>query len=98
MQAVLGDDVVVPTIDGKVKYSISAGTQPGTVFRLKGKGVTHVNSRSKGDQYVEVNVEVPKNMTKTQKEALRNFENLLTTKNYEKREGFFDKIKNMFKD
>ncbi len=98
MQAVLGDDVVVPTIDGKVKYSISAGTQPGTVFRLKGKGVPHVNSRSKGDQYVEVNVEVPKNMTKAQKEALRNFENLLTTKNYEKRESFFDKIKNMFKD
>lgn len=96
-QAVFGDDLIVPTIDGKVKYTINEGTQPGTVFRLKGKGVQNLNGRGRGDQYVEVTVEVPKNLNKAQKEALKSFESLLTDdKQYEKRKGFFDKLKNMF--
>lgn len=97
-QAVLGDEIVVPTIDGKVKYSIGESTQPGTVFRLRSKGVTHINARTRGDQYVQVNVEVPKQLSKSQRESLRMFENSLTDKNYEKRRGFIDKIKDMFKD
>lgn len=97
-QAVLGDEIIVPTIDGKVKYSISEGTQPGTVFRLKGKGVQHVNSRGRGDQYVEIIVEVPKQLSKSQRESLRAFEDSLNDTNYEKRKGFIDKIKDMFKD
>lgn len=98
-QAVFGDELTVPTIDGKVKYNISEGTQPGTVFRLKGKGVQNLNGRGRGDQYVEVTIEVPKNLNKAQKEALKNFESLLTDdKQYEKRKGFFDKLKDMFEN
>ena len=52
MQAALGDEVVVPTIDGKVKYAVPEGTQPGTVFRLRNKGIPYVNGRGRGDQYV----------------------------------------------
>lgn len=68
MQAALGDELTVPTIDGKVKYTIPEGTQPGTVFRLRGKGVQNLNGRGRGDQYVEVTVEVPKGLSKAQKE------------------------------
>jgi molecular chaperone DnaJ len=95
-QAVFGDELTVPTIDGKVKYTIPEGTQPGTVFRLRGKGVQRLNGRGTGDQFVEVTVEVPKNLTKAQKDALKLFEESLTEKQYEKRKGFFDKIKDMF--
>lgn len=97
-QAVFGDELIVPTIDGKVKYTIVEGTQPGTVFRLKGKGVPALNGRGRGDQYVEVTVEVPKNLNKNQKELLRSFEDSLSkdNKQYEKRKGFFDKLKDMF--
>ena len=96
-QAVFGDELVVPTIDGKVKYTIPEGTQPGTVFRLKGKGVSNLNGRGRGDQYVEVSVEVPKNLNKAQKDALKSFDSLMNDeKQYEKRRGFFDKLKDMF--
>ena len=97
MQAALGDELTVPTIDGKVKYTIPEGTQPGTVFRLRGKGVQNLNGRGRGDQYVEVTVEVPKGLSKAQKDALKNFDRLLTDeKQYTKRKGFFDKVKEMF--
>ena len=97
MQAALGDELTVPTIDGKVNYTIPEGTQPGTVFRLRGKGVQNLNGRGRGDQYVEVTVEVPKGLSKAQKEALKNFDKLLTDeKQYTKRKGFFDKVKEMF--
>lgn len=96
-QAVFGDEITVPTIDGKVKYTIPAGTQTGTKFRLKGKGITALNSRMRGDQYVIVNVEVPKNLSSKQKEALKNFDKLCADdKNYEKRKNFFNKLKDMF--
>lgn len=95
-QATLGDEIVVPTIDGKVKYTVSEGTQTGTVFRLKGKGVKRVNRSDRGDQYVKVNVEVPSNLSKKQKDLLREFESSLNEKNYEKRKGFFEKIKDSF--
>ena len=95
-QATLGDEIIVPTIDGKVKYSISEGTQTGTVFRLKGKGVKKLNRSDRGDQYVTVLVEVPSNLSKKQKDLLREYESSLNEKNYEKRKGFFDKIKESF--
>lgn len=96
-QAVMGDELIVPTIDGNVKYSISEGTQTGTIFRLKGKGVKKLQRADRGDQYVKVNVEVPKNLSKTQKDLLKKFEDSLEEKNYEKKKTFFDKIKGMFK-
>ena len=97
-QAVLGDEVVVPTIDGKVKYNIPEGTQPSTVFRLRNKGIPYVNGRGRGDQYVRVNLEVPTNLSSKQKEALKDFDSLTGDKNYHKRKGFFDKLKDFMKD
>lgn len=95
-QATLGDEITVPTIDGKVKYNISEGTQTGTIFRLKGKGVQKLHRSDRGDQYVHVYVEVPKNLNKKQKDALKEFENTLNDKNYQKRQSFFDKLKDKF--
>ena len=67
-QAALGDEIVVPTLDGKVSYKIPAGTQSGTVFRLKGKGIKSVRSSKKGDLYVKVVLEIPtKAQFKTEK-------------------------------
>ena len=94
-QAVLGDELTVPTIDGKVKYSIPEGTQPGTTFRLRNRGINYVNGRGRGDQYVKVIVEVPRNLNSKQKEALRAFDALASDKNYEKRKSFFDKLKDL---
>ena len=84
-QAVLGDELTVPTIDGKVKYKIPEGTQPSTTFRLKGKGVKNINGSNRGDQYVTVTVEVPRNINKKQKELLKQFDSTLTDSSYEKR-------------
>ena len=70
-QAALGDSVEVPTLDGKVKYTIPEGTQTGTVFRLRGKGVQRLNSVGRGDQFVTVTVQTPTNLTSEQKELLR---------------------------
>lgn len=92
-QAVLGDEIVVPTIDGNVKYQISEGTQSGTVFRLRGKGVKKLQRSDRGDQYVKVFVEVPKNLNKKQKELLQQLEASLESKNYAKRDSFFKKLK-----
>lgn len=96
-QAALGDEITVPTIDGKVKYTVPEGTQGGTVFRLKGKGIKKVNRNDRGDHYVKVYVEIPKNLTKDQKKALKEFEQSLENKNYQKRQTFFDKLKEKFK-
>lgn len=95
-QAVAGDEITVPTIDGKVKYNVSAGTQPGTVFKLRGKGVQRLNGYGRGDQFVTVTVEVPRDLNKDQKAALKSFEETLGEANYEKRKGFFDKLKDSF--
>ncbi|PJI07086.1 MULTISPECIES: molecular chaperone DnaJ [Clostridium] len=72
-KAALGTEMTVPTIDGGVKYTVPAGTQSGTVFRLKGKGVQKVNGSGRGNQYVKVIVDTPKNMNEKQKEALKMF-------------------------
>ena len=92
-QITLGDEIIVPTVDGKVSYSVPEGTQPGTVFRLRNKGVPYVNGRGRGEQYVRINLEVPKNLSGKQKEALRAFEDTMGEKNYEKRKSFLDRIK-----
>ena len=92
-QAVLGDEIVVPTIDGNVKYNISEGTQNGTVFRLRGKGVRKLQRSDRGDQYVKVYVEVPRNLNKKQKDLLQQYEASLESKNYQKRDSFFKKLK-----
>ena len=92
-QAALGDEIVVPTIDGKVKYNIPAGTQSGTVFRLKGRGIKNLRRPDKGDHYVKVNVEIPKNLSKEQEKLLREFDKSVEQKNYITRQSFFEKLK-----
>ena len=92
-EAVLGAEITVPTIDGDVKYTISEGTETGTVFRLKGKGVKRLNRADRGNQYVKIYVEVPKGLNKKQKDLLKEFEASLNDKNYTKRQSFFDKLK-----
>ncbi|MFD0768059.1 molecular chaperone DnaJ [Bacillus sp. CGMCC 1.60114] len=72
-QAALGDEVEVPTVHGKVKLKIPAGTQTGTEFRLKGKGAPNVRGYGQGDQYVVVRVVTPTKLTSHQKELLRDF-------------------------
>jgi molecular chaperone DnaJ len=95
-QAVLGAELTVPTVDGKVSYRIPEGTQSGTKFRLRGKGIQYLNGRGRGDQYVVVDVEIPKKLNKSQRDALETFESSLKEENYEKRKGFFKNLKERF--
>ena len=92
-QAVLGDSITVPSIDGKVEYTVPEGTQSGTTFRLRGKGIQYLNGRGRGDMYVKCEVEIPKKLNKAQRDALKKFEGTLKEENYEKRKGFFKKLK-----
>ena len=92
-QAVLGAELEIPTIDGKVKYTLPEGTQSGTTFRLKGKGIPSLNGRGRGDQYVTVYIETPKNLNREQKDALKKFAETLGEGNYEERKKFFRKFK-----
>ena len=93
VQAALGTEMEIPTIDGKVKYTIPEGTQSGTVFRLKGKGIPNLNGRGRGDQFVTVFVETPRNLTNEQREALKKFGETMGENNYGERKGFFKKFK-----
>ena len=92
-QAVLGATLEIPTIDGKVKYDLPEGTQSGTTFRLKGKGIPELNGRGRGDQYVTVYIETPRNLNREQKEALKKFAESVGDNNYEERKKFFKKFK-----
>ena len=73
VQAMLGTEQTVPTLYGDVKLSIPSGTQPGSVFKVKGKGLPRYGAWGKGDQYVKVDVEVPRSLTSQQKELLKKF-------------------------
>lgn len=90
--AALGSEIEVPTLDGKVKLNIPEGTQTGTTFRLKGKGIPFLRSGGRGDQFVTVRVAVPKNLTSAQKEALRGFASSLG-ETVETKNGVFGKRK-----
>ncbi len=93
VEATLGADVEVPTLDGKVSFSIPEGTQHGMVFRLKGKGITRLRGTGRGDQYVKIEVEIPKSLDKKQKELLKQFGESLDIKNFTKKKSFFEKMK-----
>ena len=95
-QAVLGDDVEVPTVDGRIVQHIPEGTQSGTKFRLRGQGIQYLNGRGRGDQYVIVDVEIPKKVTRAQREALKAFEDSMKEDHYEKRKGFFKNLRDRF--
>ena len=96
--AVFGTNVEVPTIDGKAKIKIPAGTQSGKIFRLKGKGFPEVNSYSKGDQLIHVNIWTPQNISNEEKDML---EKLNDSNNFKPQpdksdKSFFEKIKEAF--
>ena len=91
-QAAIGGELEVPTLDGKVRYSVPEGTQTGTTFRLRGKGIPYVGYKNRGDQYVTVVVETPTKLNKEQKELLKKFEEA-TAGAQPKRKSFFDKLK-----
>ena len=96
VQAALGEELEVPTLEGKVKYKIPEGTQSGTIFRLKNKGIQNPKGFGKGHQYVKVVVEIPKNLSEKQKEILRQFANEDVEEIHEKRKSFFKKVKDVF--
>ncbi|WP_044894750.1 molecular chaperone DnaJ [Bacillus alveayuensis] len=97
-QAALGDEIEVPTLHGKVKLKIPAGTQTGTKFRLKGKGVPNVRGYGQGDQHIIVRVVTPTKLTEKQKQLLREFDQLGGQRlNHEVQDSFFDKVKKAFK-
>jgi len=92
-QAALGSEVEVPTLDGKVKLTIPEGTQPGAVFRLRGKGIPYLRGSGRGDQFVTVNIKVPKNLTGSQKELLRQFAASMGEMDGDTGRGFFGRKK-----
>jgi molecular chaperone DnaJ len=95
-QAALGAEIDIPTLDGRIRYEIKEGTQPGDVLRVRGKGIPYLNGRGTGDLLLKVVVEVPKNLSKEQKKLLTAFDEATGDKNYQKRKSFFEKIKRGF--
>jgi len=91
--AVLGAKITIPTPDGQGELSIPEGTQSGTTFSVRGKGMPKINSKSRGDLFVTVTVETPKGLSKKQKELLKEFQESMSDKQHAKRKSFFDKFK-----
>ena len=85
--ASLGGEVEVPTLEGRAKLKIPAGTQNNTIFRMKGHGIPYLHGHGKGNENIEVIIDVPEKLSKKQKELLREFE-----KESKKKKGFFGKI------
>lgn len=96
-QLALGDEIEVPTVHGNVKLKVPAGTQTGTNFRLRGKGVKNVHGQGQGDQHVIIKVVTPKKMTEKQKELLREFASIGGNSPDEYSSSLFDKIKRTLK-
>jgi molecular chaperone DnaJ len=96
VQAALGAQLDVPTLEGKVKLKIPGGTQSGKVFRLKGKGIPHLHGSGRGDQHVRVVVETPTHLTAEQKALLENFGELAGEQTHPQTKSFFDKVRELF--
>jgi len=92
-EATLGAEIDVPTLEGNTKYTIPEGTQPGTRFTLRSKGIPYVNGNGRrGDLIFRVAVEIPKGLTDKQKEAMKAFAESCGESNYAKHKQFFKKI------
>ncbi|MDP4118782.1 MAG: molecular chaperone DnaJ [Bacillota bacterium] len=96
IQAALGTEIEVPTLYGKEKIKIAEGTQSHEVIKLKGKGIPFLHSSSRGDQYITIMVEVPRNLSSKQKEILQQFGESCNNKNYNKQNSWWEKIKKTF--
>ena len=96
--AAIGSAVEIPTLDGKVKVRVDAGTQPGKILRLRGKGIPDVNGYGKGDLLVKINVWVPKNLSREEKKTI---ESLVGSENFtpapsKAEKSFFKRMRDMF--
>ena len=97
VQASLGDEVEVPTLDGKVTMKVPAGTQPGTGLRLRGKGIPSLRSKGhRGDQMVHIKVVIPTKLSEKQRVALRAFKDVAKDNINPEQKGFLDKVKDLF--
>lgn len=96
-QLALGDDIIVPTLSEKISYKIPAGTQPDTVFRIKGKGIKSVRTGKMGDLYIKVDLEIPTKMTGEQKKKIKELGTMLGHESYVKRSKFAETMKELFK-
>jgi molecular chaperone DnaJ len=96
VQATLGAEINVPTLEGKVKMKIPAGTQSHKVLRLKGKGLPRLGSYGQGDQLVQVIVEVPSKLSTEQKDLLRKFEETGSDSCHPMHQHFFEKVRSFF--
>ena len=92
-EATLGAEIEIPTLEGREKFTIPDGTQTGTTFTLRQKGVPIINSNKRGDLIIRVNVEIPKGLSEKQKDLLRAFADACGESNYQKKKGFFKKDK-----
>ena len=95
-QAALGADIEAPTLEGKIKMKVPAGTQSGSIFRLRGKGIVDLRGRGRGDQLVRIVVETPTDLGAKQKELLEEFARLNGGEVHPISKGFFDKVKELF--
>lgn len=95
VHAALGGEIDIPTLEGKIRKNIPEGTQSGTIFTLKGKGIPHTRGQGRGDQFFKVLVEVPKRLNERQKELLVKFAEASGDEIYEQRKNFFDKMKDV---
>ncbi len=95
-QAVLGGTVEVPTLEGKADLKIPEGTQPGTLFRIRGKGIPHLRGYGRGDELVRVKIDVPTRLTPEQREAVQQLAEAFGDEILPQDKGFFDKVKDAF--
>ncbi|MHB8302118.1 MAG: molecular chaperone DnaJ [Acidobacteriaceae bacterium] len=95
-QATLGTELTIATLEGETKLKIPEGTQSGTEFRLRNKGVPYLNDHGRGDLIVQVVVQVPKKLTKAQRELMRQLAETLTVENTPSSRSFFGKVKDIF--
>jgi len=96
VQAALGDEIQVPTLEGKVKLKIPEGTQPGDSLRLKNKGINHLRSSGRGDQYIKIKVVIPKTLNSEQKELLQKFAKISGDEINPESKSFFSRVKDAF--
>ncbi len=97
-QAALGDSLVVPTIDSKIKLKIPEGTQNGKVFRLKGKGIPNVNGHGRGDQFITIKVEVPRKLNREQRHALDQYAKITGADAHPEGKRFWSRVDNEAKE
>ena len=95
-QAALGAQIEVPTLDGKVKMKIPAGTQSGKVLRLRGKGIPRLHGGGRGDHHVRVNVETPTELTREQRDLLERFAEISGEETHPQSKSFFEKVRELF--